>query len=143
MSVTSMILKTDKRGRVRLPPERREALLAEFDRSGLSLTRFAELAGVRYSTFATWLQQRRNKAGTTSQDQEMDRPEPVCFAEVLVDAGLQPDQAVAGALKVLLPGGAQMVSIRQTKPPAKRRVNKSQSHKIRLLWMKSAEQQGL
>ena len=44
-----MILKTDKRGRVRLPPERREALLAEFDRSGLSLTRIAELAGVRYS----------------------------------------------------------------------------------------------
>lgn len=104
-----MILKTDKRGRVRLPPERREALLAEFDRSGLSLTPFAELAGVRYSPFATWLQQCRNKAGTTSRDQEMDRPEPVCFAEVLVDAGLQPDQAVAGALKVLLPGGAQIM----------------------------------
>lgn len=117
MSVTSMILKTDKRGRVRLPPERRAALLAEFDRSGLSLTRFAELAGVRYSTFATWLQQRRNKAGTTSQDQEMDRPEPVCFAEVLVDAGLQPDQAVAGALKVLLPGGAQMVITDATQIP--------------------------
>lgn len=45
MSVTSMILKIDKRGRVRLLPERREALLAEFDRSGLSPTWFAELGG--------------------------------------------------------------------------------------------------
>ena len=53
MNETSMILKTDKRGRVRLPLERREVLLAEFERSGLTLTRFAELAGVRYSTFAT------------------------------------------------------------------------------------------
>lgn len=105
-----MILKTDKRGRVRLPPERREALLAEFDRSGLSLTRFAELAGVRYSTFATWLQQRRNKTGTTPQGKEMDgRHHPVCFAEVLVEAEVQPAQAVVCALKVSLPGDAQMV----------------------------------
>lgn len=65
MNETSMILKTDKRGCVRTPPERREELLAEFDRSGLTLTRFAELAGVRYSTFATWLQQRRNKTAAS------------------------------------------------------------------------------
>ncbi len=40
------ILKTDTRGRVRVPPERRAALLAEFERSGLSRRRkFAELAG--------------------------------------------------------------------------------------------------
>jgi transposase-like protein len=110
MSATSIILKTDKRGRVRLPPERREALLAEFERSGLSRTRFAELAGVRYSTIATWFQQRRNKEGTTPQGKEMDgRTVPVCFAEVLVDAGLQPAQAVACALKVSLPGDAQMI----------------------------------
>jgi predicted HTH domain antitoxin len=85
MSATSIILKTDKRGHVRMPPERREVLLAEFDRSGLTLTRFAELAGVRYSTFATWLQQRRNKTGAANQDKGKDRPKPVRFAEVLVD----------------------------------------------------------
>lgn len=106
MSATSIILKTDKRGHVRMPPERREALLAEFDRSGLSLTRFAELAGVRYSTFATWLQQRRNKR-TAPQDK--DRPKPVSFAEVLVDGTLPPAPAVACALTVSLPGGAHMV----------------------------------
>ena len=105
MSATSIILKTDKRGHVRMPPERREALLAEFDRSGLTLTRFAELAGVRYSTFATWLQQRRNKRAAP---QDKDRPKPVRFAEVLVDGTLQPALTVACALKVSLPGGAHM-----------------------------------
>ena len=62
-----MILKTDKRGCVRMPPERREELLAEFDRSGLTLTRFAQRAGVAYSTFATCLQQRRSKEGSATQ----------------------------------------------------------------------------
>lgn len=47
MSATSIILKTDKRGHVRMPPERREALLAEYDRSGLSLARFTEQATFR------------------------------------------------------------------------------------------------
>ena len=35
--------------------ERREALVAEFQCSGLSAARFAQLAGVRYNTFWTWL----------------------------------------------------------------------------------------
>ena len=109
MSATSIILKTDKRGHVRMPPERREVLLAEFDRSGLTLTRFAELAGVRYSTFATWLQQRRNKTGAANQDKGKDSPKPVRFAEVLVDGTLPSAPAVACALKVSLPGGAHMV----------------------------------
>jgi hypothetical protein len=106
MSTTSIILKTDTRGGVRMPPERREALLAEFDRSGLTLTRFTELVGVRYSTFATWLQQRRNK---TAASKEKVTPKPVRFAEVLMDGTLQPAPSVAYALKVSLPGGAHLV----------------------------------
>lgn len=45
MDTTSIILKPDSRGRVRMPPQRREELLAEFERSGLPATKFAELAG--------------------------------------------------------------------------------------------------
>jgi hypothetical protein len=37
------ILKVDSRGRVQTPPERREALLDKFERSGLSGKRFAEM----------------------------------------------------------------------------------------------------
>ena len=40
------ILKTDTKGRVQTPPERREKLLDEFERSGLSGAKFAQLAGI-------------------------------------------------------------------------------------------------
>lgn len=59
MDTTSIILKTDQLGRVRTPPDRKDALLAEFARSGLPATKFAALAGVRYQTFATWVQRSR------------------------------------------------------------------------------------
>ena len=41
------LLKTDTQGRVRTSAQRRESLLAEFDQSGLSGSKFAELAGPR------------------------------------------------------------------------------------------------
>ena len=62
------ILKQDSRGRVRVPRERREALLAEFERSGLSGVKFAALAGIKYATFAAWVQQRRQqRAGAADE----------------------------------------------------------------------------
>ena len=57
------ILKTDTRGRVRVPVERREELLKEFDRSGISAMKFARLAGIKYATFANWLAKRRRTGG--------------------------------------------------------------------------------
>jgi len=48
------ILKTDEMDRVRTPAARRESLLDEFERSGLSGAKFTALAGIKYSTFATW-----------------------------------------------------------------------------------------
>ena len=41
------ILKTDVMGRVRTPKARRQALLEEFERSGVSGKKFAGLVGVR------------------------------------------------------------------------------------------------
>jgi hypothetical protein len=58
------IIKTDVLGRVKTPAARREQLLDEFERSGLSGCKFAELAGIKYSTFATWGQKRRRQNGT-------------------------------------------------------------------------------
>jgi len=55
------ILKTDVLGRVKTPAARREQLLDEFDRSGLNGRKFAELAGIKYQTFATWAQKRRRQ----------------------------------------------------------------------------------
>ena len=58
-----VILKQDVLGRVKTPKARREQLLDEFERSGLPGLKFAELAGIKYQTFATWAQQRRRKRG--------------------------------------------------------------------------------
>jgi hypothetical protein len=49
----------DRLGRVRTPRSRRQELLAEYDRSGLSQAAFARRAGVRYQTFAHWVQGKR------------------------------------------------------------------------------------
>jgi hypothetical protein len=52
-------LRTDTRGRVRTSIERREALLDEFERSGVSAMAFAKMAGINYATFANWRGKRR------------------------------------------------------------------------------------
>jgi hypothetical protein len=104
MNATSMILKTDSRGRVRTPPERREELLAEFERSGLSGAKFSAMVGVRYQTFATWVQQRKG------QRRGAGRPrggKVVRFAEVVTQAPR--DEPLSGAaLRIVLPGGAAL-----------------------------------
>ena len=58
MNWEEKLLTSDTRGRVRVPVERREALLDEFERSGLSGLKFAQLTGVKYPTFALWVQKR-------------------------------------------------------------------------------------
>ena len=52
MDGNRILLKQDVRGRVRTPRKRREALLDEFERSGLSGPKFAALVGVKYQTLA-------------------------------------------------------------------------------------------
>jgi len=57
------ILKRDAVGRVSYSPERREGILDEFERSGLKGAAFARTIGLRYSTFAAWIQRRRHERG--------------------------------------------------------------------------------
>lgn len=68
MTEGDQILKSDARGRVRVPVERREALLDEFERSGLSGVKFAQLVGVKYPTFALWVQKRRRARATLATE---------------------------------------------------------------------------
>lgn len=56
------LLRTDARGRVRTPAKRREELLDEFERSGIAATKFAALVGIKYQTFACWVQRRKRGA---------------------------------------------------------------------------------
>jgi hypothetical protein len=59
MTRDEKLMPSDARGRVLVPKERREALLDEFERSGLSGVKFAQLAGIKYPTFASWVTKRR------------------------------------------------------------------------------------
>jgi transposase-like protein len=107
------ILKTDKLGRVRTPPDRREAILDAFERSGMPGTRFAAQHGINYQTFASWVQKRRRDRGdygeAAHQGPKLTGPPALALAEVFVGrsapqrAGEPPR---SGSLRVELPGGA-------------------------------------
>lgn len=108
------ILKRDALGRVTLPREQREALIAEFERSGLRGTQFARIAGINYGTFASWMQDRRHARGDYARSDRGEARVSPAVPLRLMEAVVAP--SVAGlpaapdsSLEVLLPGGAKML----------------------------------
>ena len=100
------ILKVDTLKRVRVPKARREAILDEFERSGLSGAAFAKLHGLKYGTFATWSLKRRKQSVTV----EPTTAQPVDFAQIVIDQGeLKPNSQPPGTLLIHLPGGASLL----------------------------------
>lgn len=77
------VIKTDKLGRVQTPLARREELLDEFERSGLSGAKFAELTGVKYQTLATWLKKRRR---ARRERPTLKRPKQLRWLEAVVQS---------------------------------------------------------
>jgi hypothetical protein len=115
MTVTTTgerLLRTDCRGRVRTPAKRRKALLAEFAGSGLSARKFAALVGVRYSTFAHWVQLFRKAGGEVAPLRAVsplaEAVVPVRWMEAIVEDHGAPAAAPPRGLCLRLPGGAQM-----------------------------------
>ena len=92
--------KRDRRGRVNWPKHRREELLADYERSGCSQAAFARRAGVRYATFAHWVQRaRKEPRGLCGVNRQPVTPR---FAEVRLGADMP---APVAELSVALPGG--------------------------------------
>ena len=106
---SGQILKTDALARIRTPPARKQELLEEFDRSGLSGAKFAALAGIKYSTFATWAAKRKRAHPLDpSSPARRDGAAQVRWLEAVLDqAQGQPDRNSPG-LVVRLGGGAHM-----------------------------------
>ena len=107
------VLKTDVLGRVKTPRARQEALLDEFERSGVSGVKFAELAGINYQTFATWAQRRRRERGKyPPRTRARSSPEPAGAGPLrLLEAVVEnaaPAMPEGVALCVQLPGGARV-----------------------------------
>ena len=104
-SPPASLLKTDVLGRVKTPAARREQLLDEFERSGASGQKFAELIGVKYQTFATWVQQRkRQRAAAKGKTPKSTARVRWLEATVSLDEGHEGN----GRLSVQLPGGARL-----------------------------------
>lgn len=83
----SLILKTDTRGHVRTPLERRETLLTQFERSGLSGKQFARLSRVKDSTFQYWPQCRKGRSEGLKAVTSGPRPE-VPWLEAVVQQAM-------------------------------------------------------
>lgn len=60
------LLVQDALGRVRTPREKREQILDEYERSGMSAAAFAAMVGVKYPTSASWVQQRLKRQALTA-----------------------------------------------------------------------------
>jgi len=87
----------DSKGRLRTSKEQRRVILAEFERSGISATAFAQRTGLKYSTFAAWVQRyRRTKRPV--------RKSPLRLLEAMA---AQPAVVVV-PLQVQLPCGARL-----------------------------------
>jgi hypothetical protein len=101
----AIILKTDGKGRVQTPAARRELLLDEFERSGLSGPKFAALVGIKYQTFAAWsLRRRKLNGGKTA----VKPVEQVRWLEAVVDQAQASSVPKTSPLLLLLPGGAHL-----------------------------------
>jgi len=102
------LLKVDTMGRVRTSRERRQAILEEFDQSGVSAAQFAQLAGIRYSTFAAWMaRRRRTKLGGGKTTTTSRRP-PLRLVEAVIDRASSQARSPDQALLLHLPGGAKL-----------------------------------
>jgi hypothetical protein len=101
------ILKVGVAGRVWTPRGLREAALDEFERCGMPGTKFAERIGVKYSTFASWVQARRKQSGCAERRRERTGGLAALKWVEAVARDSRPPSPVR-ALVVDLPGGARM-----------------------------------
>jgi transposase-like protein len=94
-----VILKADRRGRLRYTPEQKQALIGAYETSGLSAPRFAAMHGVNYQTLVSWLKKRRQA-----------NPEHPALRS-LVPAELEggsPRHAASLPVEILLPCGVRL-----------------------------------
>jgi hypothetical protein len=90
---------------VRTPRERREVLLEEYERSGMSGIAFAEKYGIKYTTLASWIQKKKKR--TLSDLKEPEVGVGVQWVEAVVPEQRDHNED-GGPLIVRMGGGAVM-----------------------------------
>lgn len=97
--MNEVILKADRRGRLRYTAEQKQALVEAYEASGLSCPRFAALHGVNYQTLVSWLKKRR----------QGDSDHPVLRSLVPAELdGPAPRHSAATPMEILLPCGVRL-----------------------------------
>lgn len=110
------LLKVDKRGHVRVPKERREALLDEFERCGVSAAQFAAHIGLKYNTFAHWRQMREQQRATSGNSvtlapaalMQPGSRSGMRWMEAVMEGSGGVESQAKSALRIALPGGAHL-----------------------------------
>lgn len=107
------VLKRDALGRVKSDAAQREAILDEFERSGLSGVKFSAVVGIKYATFASWVQRRRRQRAASARKDRAGKSAPGRTLPVprlgWVEAKVErqaPMPVPRAALRLALPGGA-------------------------------------
>lgn len=88
------------RERFEIDSRQREALLDEFERSGVTAKAFARQHGIKYSTFTSWVRKRQRRRDGQGASQS------ISLAEVVVEGRPQPAWDPSSPLRIHLPGGA-------------------------------------
>ena len=96
------LIRSDSKGRVLVPAAQRETLLDAFESSGQSGVAFCRQHGLKYPTFATWVQKRRGER--SSQEPGAAEERHPAFVEVVSTAPVQ----ASGALAITLADGTRI-----------------------------------
>ena len=102
----SKILPADSKGRVRVSRQRREQILDEFERSGMTGAQFARAVGLKYQTFAFWRQERQKRKPALEAQPGADKAATVEWLETVIDKAHASDPVLISSLIVRLPSGA-------------------------------------
>ena len=100
------LIKTDCMGRIRVSSEHREKLLDTFESSGMSGQKFADHYGVKYTTFASWVQKRRRDRNEYPAEHAAP---PENLLQSLAEVELAPGKVTSEGLSIELPGGARLI----------------------------------
>lgn len=104
----------DTRGRVRTTPARRQELLGEFDKSGLSAPKFAALTGLKYQTLFGWLHQRRKQREELAPAGAPAKEPTVQWLETVIEKAQSAPSTPCSPLMVRFPSGAMIEVVNAT-----------------------------
>lgn len=103
-AINEVIVKADRRGRLRYSERQRDELVNACKASGLSVRRFAELHGVKHQTLTNWLHQRKRASSLVPAG--FHAPAPLLLVPAELEA---PPAAAVAPMEVTLPGEARLV----------------------------------